>query len=885
MRHVFIILLLFLVRLLAFGQVTGKITDEKKQPIEAAVVICQSLTDSLCVFRITTDAKGYYSFRQLSLDRYKITVSFLGYETQQKNIKVENKEKCLLFHFCLKEDVQLMKNIDVVARKMGMRYKGDTLQYNVDYYKDGTERTIGDVLNKLPGIESDATGRVKVQGKPIDKLLLNGQSAFGGNEQLAINNISSAVVDSVEVVNHYSEYSLLNGFQSHEGIALNVKMKKSFLDQFTGKVTGGAGYDLVYQGKTQLLKMGEQSVFSLIGNVNNTGEPVFTFDDYIQMQGGLKSLIHNNSSTIEFSSEEQNLLMPANNTYKRNNQLGALNYAQQFSKRFRMESFFILNGKQEKAEDEIMTQYLGNSPAVLQYKQQLRSLKKQLYAVGRLKLSFQKNENTHLEYVANASWTHLNEDAEAMIKETVKKHQQNTKEEVNVAKAKHQFRWMHRKENQVWLAEASLDYQSNQQGYTLETDSLMLPLLMLSNNVPITLKQDKKNEKWQASLGISYKQQLKKDYQYEIAMSSRWLTQKIHNQILLDQPQIIPSENEIKRKMWQHSLALTGGKSKGLLRYSATLEGGYHRFIEGALSSEKINQWFFNQSYHLQFYFSEHHNLSLGWSQREYLNALDTYLTAPVVNSYQSMMMSHQMQNLYTRKQQATFHYQWNDLFNNSLFLLQGSYIKQKNPVTYHRKVTEATTQNWTVNAPFSEQWYASLAWTKAFMAPLSLVCSMRYNGYSGYVYTNNIENKTQNYALSIDVSLRTRTEGMLNGSLFAKSYFEEYCSSLSGYLGHTWNTEFGAELVTKFSAKWLMKHRVGFECTQSLAQQRYNTNWEASLRYTLNKKIECSLIGKNLLHLQNDEWQVSTFTDYKRSNRLYKRIPGYLLLQVSYTL
>jgi hypothetical protein len=44
---------------------------------------------------------------------------------------------------------------------------------------------LGELLNRLTGIEIDEKGNVKAQGKNVEKILLNEQDYFGSNTQMA----------------------------------------------------------------------------------------------------------------------------------------------------------------------------------------------------------------------------------------------------------------------------------------------------------------------------------------------------------------------------------------------------------------------------------------------------------------------------------------------------------------------------------------------------------------------------------------------------------------------------------------------------------------------------------------------------------------------------
>ena len=89
--------------------------------------------------------------------------------------------------------------------EMPVSVKGDTLIYNADSFKNGTERKLEDVLKKLPGVEINDDGQVEVEGKVVSKVMVEGKDFFDGDTKLATKNIPANAVDKVQVLKNFSE--------------------------------------------------------------------------------------------------------------------------------------------------------------------------------------------------------------------------------------------------------------------------------------------------------------------------------------------------------------------------------------------------------------------------------------------------------------------------------------------------------------------------------------------------------------------------------------------------------------------------------------------------------------------------------------------------------
>ncbi len=89
---------------------------------------------------------------------------------------------------------------------MPVLIRGDTLIYDADSFKNGSERKLEDIIDKLPGVEINASGQIEVEGKVVNKLMVNGKDFFDGDTKIATKNIPSSTVDKIQVLKNYGEW-------------------------------------------------------------------------------------------------------------------------------------------------------------------------------------------------------------------------------------------------------------------------------------------------------------------------------------------------------------------------------------------------------------------------------------------------------------------------------------------------------------------------------------------------------------------------------------------------------------------------------------------------------------------------------------------------------
>ena len=111
------------------------------------------------------------------------------------------------------KNVKLNENniLDTVqlTYEMPVVISGDTLIYDADSFKTGTERKLEDVLKNLPGVEINDDGEIEVEGKTVSKVMVEGKDFFDGDSKIASKNIPSSAVDKVQILKNYSEISQL----------------------------------------------------------------------------------------------------------------------------------------------------------------------------------------------------------------------------------------------------------------------------------------------------------------------------------------------------------------------------------------------------------------------------------------------------------------------------------------------------------------------------------------------------------------------------------------------------------------------------------------------------------------------------------------------------
>ncbi|RZL43395.1 MAG: carboxypeptidase regulatory-like domain-containing protein, partial [Pedobacter sp.] len=250
----------------------GTIQDNSKLPLEMAnIMAINQSTKAMDGYSITND-KGKFLLSLKPNTTYSIKVSYIGFSPLEETIatKTENLTKV----FTLQEGVEL-EGVEIV-REMPVSIKGDTIVYNADSFKTGTERKLEDLLKKMPGVEVNADGEIEVEGKKVQKLMVEGKDFFDGDTKLGVKNIPADAIDKVQVLRNYNENSILKGVENNQdNIAMNIKLKEGKKNFWFGDVTAGIGVGHVeerYIINPKLFYYNPKYSINLITNFNNIGE-------------------------------------------------------------------------------------------------------------------------------------------------------------------------------------------------------------------------------------------------------------------------------------------------------------------------------------------------------------------------------------------------------------------------------------------------------------------------------------------------------------------------------------------------------------------------------------------------------------------------------------
>ncbi len=232
----YLIFLFFAVSAEAQVNVSGTVVDkDSNEPLTGASVIVKGADGKIKKYA-TSKGNGGFAMSLPSVTGCRLEVSMMSFA--KKTIPLDSVSFPLTVQ--LEPGTTLLKEVTVKADRI--REQGDTITYNVGSFAQQQDRSIGDVLKRMPGINVENSGKIQYQGEDINKFYIEGSDLLGGKYGIATNGISHEDVGAVEVMENHQPMQVLSGISFSDKAAINLKLKNKAKATWSFHGDAGGGY-------------------------------------------------------------------------------------------------------------------------------------------------------------------------------------------------------------------------------------------------------------------------------------------------------------------------------------------------------------------------------------------------------------------------------------------------------------------------------------------------------------------------------------------------------------------------------------------------------------------------------------------------------------------
>lgn len=247
---------------------SGKITDKLTEaPLPNVLVTVRPTGENKIVRYAQSSQDGKYEIKLASFpNNHILHFSMMGYASLVIALSGDRSQ----YNVKLSEQATELK--EVVIKAPSIRQRGDTISYMVSSFADAQDKSLADVLKKMPGIEIEKSGAIKYNGVAINKFYIEGKDLLGGRYGLATNNMHQEDVGSVEVMENHQPIKALEDISFSQNPAINIRLKEDAKARWVGTAKAGTGFEpFLWSAELFVMRFTTKTQSLNTYKTNNTG--------------------------------------------------------------------------------------------------------------------------------------------------------------------------------------------------------------------------------------------------------------------------------------------------------------------------------------------------------------------------------------------------------------------------------------------------------------------------------------------------------------------------------------------------------------------------------------------------------------------------------------
>lgn len=289
--HKIFTILLCLLAASAFGQsitLKGKITDSQNITLESATVYLTSVQDSTIVNYTITDKNGNWELKTRKLTKpVFLKVSFVGLADHKQEVTSIETDRDF-GTIKLEENSTEINEVIIQNEIPPIRIKKDTLEFNAASFKVRPDANVKTLLEQLPGVTIDDEGKIKVNGKEVNQILVNGKPFFDKDGKIALENLPAEIINKVQVTDTKTKEEEYTGKEAEgNNASINLTIDEDKNKGFFSRFVGGYGSDKRYEANALVNYFKGNRKISLLASSNNINTTGFSMNEvFDSMSGG-----------------------------------------------------------------------------------------------------------------------------------------------------------------------------------------------------------------------------------------------------------------------------------------------------------------------------------------------------------------------------------------------------------------------------------------------------------------------------------------------------------------------------------------------------------------------------------------------------------------------
>lgn len=262
--------------IMAQGNVTGKIVDGETSSGVAQATVTLLKTDSTFVKGVISNADGRFRISVPSDGRYLLKISCVAYRTLYKAVNISGGKGATLGNVVLQADAIVLKEAIVTGQAARVTVKEDTFVYNAAAYHTPEGSVVEELVRRLPGAEITEDGKIKMNGKEVQKILVDGKEFMTDDTETALKNLPTSIIEKVRAYNQKSDLARVSGVDDgEEEMVLDFGIKRGMNKGTMVNMDLAAGTEKRYSNRAMAAYMRDNIRIMGFGSANNVGDKGF----------------------------------------------------------------------------------------------------------------------------------------------------------------------------------------------------------------------------------------------------------------------------------------------------------------------------------------------------------------------------------------------------------------------------------------------------------------------------------------------------------------------------------------------------------------------------------------------------------------------------------
>ena len=257
------------------GWVVDNMTGRGIDSVRVILLTVDSIViDTAYVRSASEGEQGRYRFSVARKGKYIVKAVRPGYNDGYKDFEIRsNREQDVWVDKIRLIKILRLSEVTITSTKIKMVMKGDTIVYNADAFNLAEGSMLDVLISRLPGTRLTREGKIYVNGRYVQSLLINGQDFFTGNPKMALENLPAYTVNKIKVYEKSGDASRIMGRSMGDmSYVMDVRLKKEYAVGYIGNLEAGAGSHGRYKLKAFLMKFSEKEMLLTFGNINNLND-------------------------------------------------------------------------------------------------------------------------------------------------------------------------------------------------------------------------------------------------------------------------------------------------------------------------------------------------------------------------------------------------------------------------------------------------------------------------------------------------------------------------------------------------------------------------------------------------------------------------------------